>query len=146
MEIARVTGPTSRLAPLKSAGLGLAPVLCLVPPPTSGQPAGDRSRWIREVAVAISLVARPHNFCYSWANRPSLPRIPLTQVVRPTRYIGGVHVLRHSGALERLKDTCNTQALKDPLGHSAAKMTLCYMTALTREESAKISQQVDFRW
>lgn len=68
------------------------------------------------------------------------------QVSRKPPHVGAVHVLRHSGALERLKDTENLQALQDQLGHSTAKMTLRYMKTLTAEESVRINQQVDFRW
>ena len=54
--------------------------------------------------------------------------------------------MRHSGALERLRDTGNLRVLQDQLGHATAKMTLRYMKTLTAEESVRINQQVDFRW
>ncbi len=49
------------------------------------------------------------------------------QVAGPP-HVGAVHVLRHSGALERLKDTGNPQALQEQLGHTTAEMTLRYPT------------------
>jgi len=61
-------------------------------------------------------------------------------------HVGAVHVLRHSGALERLKETGNPQALQEQLGHTTAKMTLRYLKTLTAEEALRINQAVDFRW
>ena len=60
--------------------------------------------------------------------------------------VGSVHVLRHSGALERLKETRNPKALQDHLRHRSAQMTLRYMKTLSHEESVKINQQVDYKW
>ena len=67
-------------------------------------------------------------------------------VQKATPHVGAVHVLRHSGALERLKDTGNPQALQEQLGHTTAKMTLRYLKTLSSEEALKINQAVDFRW
>ncbi len=114
----------------------------------------------REAALSTSLMALLHQFCYKWEIPPQARIFQVTKwrahqilqrafersgVQKPPR-VGAVHVLRHSGALERLKDTGNPQALQDHLGHSTAKMTLRYMKTLTAEESVRINQQVDFRW
>ncbi len=61
-------------------------------------------------------------------------------------HVGAVHVLRHSGALERLRSTGNPKALQDQLGHTNAEMTIRYMKTLSKEETLKIQQGVDFRW
>ena len=114
----------------------------------------------REAALSTSLVARLHQFCYKWEIPRQVRIFQITKYrahqvlqrafersgVQKPPHVGAVHVLRHSGALERLKDTGNPQALQDQLGHSTAKMTLRYMKTLTAEESVKINQQVDFRW
>lgn len=67
-------------------------------------------------------------------------------VRRPTRDIdrvGAVHVLRHSGAIERLRQTGNPKAVQDQLRHSSAMMTLRYLKTISRDESLKIQSQVD---
>ncbi len=66
-------------------------------------------------------------------------------IVKP-EHVGAVHVLRHSGALERLKQTGNPKAVQDQLRHKSALMTLRYMKTLAHEESIKIQQGVDLKW
>ena len=61
-------------------------------------------------------------------------------------HVGTIHVLRHSGALERLKVTGNPRAVQDQLRHADARMTLRYMKTLSSEESMRIQQSVDFNW
>lgn len=61
-------------------------------------------------------------------------------------HVGTVHVLRHSGALERLKVTGNPRAVQDQLRHTDARMTLRYMKTLTSQESMEIQQGVDYQW
>jgi integrase len=77
------------------------------------------------------------------------------QVVELAMYAGGVskpdhvgacHVLRHSGAIERLKVTGNPKAVQEQLRHSTAQMTLRYLKTLSAEEALRIQEQVDFRW
>ena len=78
----------------------------------------------REAALSTSLVARLHQFCYKWeigrndrlfqftkwrAHQVLQRAFERSGVQKPPR-VGAVHVLRHSGALERLKDTGNPQA------------------------------------
>lgn len=60
--------------------------------------------------------------------------------------VGTVHVLRHSGTLERLKVTGLPKTVQDQLRHSDARMTLRYMKTLASAESLKIQQGVDFQW
>ena len=61
-------------------------------------------------------------------------------------HVGAVHVLRHAGAMARLRETGNPQALQEQLGHTTAKMTLRYLKTLTADEALRINQGVDFRW
>jgi integrase len=63
-----------------------------------------------------------------------------------TDRVGAVHILRHSGAIERLRQTGNPKAVQDQLRHSSARMTLRYMKTLSAKESLSIQQGVDFRW
>jgi integrase len=56
--------------------------------------------------------------------------------------VGCVHVLRHSGALERLRLTGNPRALQHQLRHKSAAMTLRYLKTQQADESMVIEQQV----
>jgi len=66
-------------------------------------------------------------------------------VAKPGK-VGSVHILRHSGALERLRETGNPRAVQDQLRHKSQLMTLRYLKTLSREESLAIQGRVDFRW
>ncbi len=70
-------------------------------------------------------------------------------IPRPRRdrdRVGAVHILRHSGAIERLKRTGNPKAVQDQLRHKSALMTLRYLKTISADESLKIQQAVDFQW
>jgi site-specific recombinase XerD len=54
------------------------------------------------------------------------------------------HLLRHSDAIERLRQTMNPRALQLHLGHNSPLMTLRYLSTLTAEEALRINQQVRF--
>lgn len=54
------------------------------------------------------------------------------------------HLLRHSCAIERLRQTGNPKALQMHLGHSTLTMTMRYLSTLTMEEALKIQSQVKF--
>ena len=54
------------------------------------------------------------------------------------------HLLRHSDAIERLRQTGNPEALQLHLGHSSPLMTMRYLTTLTAEDALRIQQQVKF--
>lgn len=54
------------------------------------------------------------------------------------------HLLRHSDAIERLKQTGNPKALQIHLGHASPFMTMRYLSTLTAEDALRIQQQVDF--
>ena len=103
----------------------------------------------REIALSASIVALLHQFAYKWniGRQDRLFAITKwrawqivnraferTGIPKPPG-VGTVHVLRHSGALERLKDTGNPHALQEQLGHASARMTLRYMKTLSAEES-----------
>jgi integrase/recombinase XerD len=63
--------------------------------------------------------------------------------VQKPRGVGAVHVLRHSGALERLRRTGNPRAVQMHLGHASAAMTLRYLRTLAEAEAVRIQQGVD---
>jgi integrase len=114
----------------------------------------------REAALSASIVARLHQYCYRWGIEPRDRVFTITKYrahqilqraferagIQKPPHVGAVHVLRHSGALERLKETGNPHALQEQLGHTTAKMTLRYLKTLTAEEALRVNQAVDFRW
>ncbi len=55
------------------------------------------------------------------------------------------HLLRHSDAIERLRQTGNPKALQHHLGHSSISMVLRYLSTLTQEDSLRIQQKVEFK-
>src|SRR3974390_2605071 len=54
------------------------------------------------------------------------------------------HLFRHSGAIERLRQTGNPRALQLHLGHASPLMTMRYLSTLTAEEALRIHQGVRF--
>ncbi len=54
------------------------------------------------------------------------------------------HLFRHSGAIERLRQTGNPRALQLHLGHASPLMTMRYLSTLTAEEARRINQAVRF--
>jgi len=73
-------------------------------------------------------------------------RAGLTRPRRETDHVGSVHILRHSGALERLRRTGNPKAVQDQLRHKSALMTMRYLKTLSHEESLQIQQGVELQW
>jgi integrase/recombinase XerD len=54
------------------------------------------------------------------------------------------HLFRHSGAIERLRQTGNPRALQLHLGHASPLMTMRYLSTLTAEEALRVQQEVKF--
>ncbi len=54
------------------------------------------------------------------------------------------HLLRHSDAIERLRQTGNPKTLQHHLGHASTTMVMRYLSTLTKEDSLRIQQEVDF--
>ena len=54
------------------------------------------------------------------------------------------HLLRHSDAIERLRQTGNPKALQIHLGHESPLMTMRYLFTLTAEDALRIQQEVEF--
>jgi len=63
--------------------------------------------------------------------------------VQKPRGVGAVHVLRHSGAIERLRRTGNPRAVQLHLGHASVGMTMRYLRTLAETEAVRIQQAVD---
>jgi len=116
------------------------------------------------VAISASIAAELQSYCYragigesehifqvsrSQAFRIVTAAFDRAGIPRPHRDIekvGAVHILRHSGAIERLKQTGNPKAVQDQLRHKSALMTMRYLKTLSADESLRIQQAVEFQW
>ena len=112
------------------------------------------------VAVSRSMVAQLHSYAYEKRILPEdrifkINRTRVFQIVQGAMKaagvvkpdgVGAVHILRHSGAIERLRLTGNPKAVQDQLRHRSAAMTLRYMKTLSHEESLAIQGSVDHGW
>ena len=114
----------------------------------------------RQVAVSPSLVARLKSFAYDRGLALDAYFFPINRhrawqiidkaaeaagLVKPTG-VGTVHILRHSGAIERMRVTGNPRSVQDQLGHASAAMTLRYFRTLSQQEALRIQEGVDFQW
>ncbi len=111
----------------------------------------------REAAISQSVVLRLRSFAYKYGIAPDARLFPFTrqrahQIVQAaTKHaglevpegVGNVHILRHSGAIERLRQSGNPQSVQDQLGHSTPGMTLRYLRTLTADAAIGIQEQVD---
>lgn len=80
-----------------------------------------------------------------------ITRVRAWQIVKDCARAAGLedrrvylHLLRHAGAIKRLKSTGNIQSLKMYLGHSDHKMTERYLITTQLEESLEIEGKVTF--
>jgi len=114
----------------------------------------------RPVAVSSSLITQLLAYAYAHGLTPEQYFFPLNRhrawqivdraatsagLVKP-RGVGTVHILRHSGAIERMRVSANPRSVQDQLGHVTAAMTLRYFRTLAREESLQIQETVDLGW
>ena len=116
------------------------------------------------VAISASIAAELQSYCYRARIGESEHIFPVSRsqafrivteafdkagIPRPSKqrdHVGGVHVLRHSGAIERLRLTGNPRATQSQLRHKSALMTMRYLKTLSADESLKIQQAVDYQW
>jgi len=114
----------------------------------------------REVACSPSLVAGLQSYAYQRSLVREERFFPITRdrvwdicrraadhagLVKPPG-VGHVHILRHSGAIERMRLSGNPRSVQDQLGHASAAMTMRYWRTLSSEESLAIQEGVDFNW
>jgi len=116
------------------------------------------------VAISASIAAELQSYCYrarigegerifpisrSQAFRIVTEAFDKAGIPRPSKkrdHVGGVHVLRHSGAIERLRLTGNPRATQSQLRHKSALMTIRYLKTLSTDESLKIQQAGEYQW
>ena len=147
---------------LFETGLRVSEALSLTPR-LIGQYAGKpviylkkgKGRKPRMVACPEDLAHRIRSFAYSKQIGPddeifAINRKRAWQIVKLAGEKAGLqkrvwpHLLRHSDAIERLRQTGNPKALQLHLGHSSVLMTMRYLTTLTAEDALRIQQQVSF--
>ena len=116
------------------------------------------------VAISASIAAELQSYCYRARIGESERIFPVSRsqafrivteafdkagIPKPSKerdHVGGVHILRHSGAIERLRLTGNPRATQSQLRHKSALMTMRYLKTLSADESLKIQQAVDYQW
>ena len=113
----------------------------------------------RQVAVSPSLVAQLRSYAYEkfppGTRFFSINRHRVWQIVDAAAELAGlakppgvgtVHILRHSGAIERMRLSGNPRSVQDQLGHASPAMTLRYFRTLASEEALRVQEGVDFAW
>jgi integrase len=65
-------------------------------------------------------------------------------IQRPDK-VGSVHVLRHSGAIARLRINRNPVLTQKQLRHRGLAMTMRYLLTISDEEALRANQEVDSR-
>lgn len=146
---------------LYQTGLRISEALSLTPSKISqfeGKPVLDilgKGRKPRLVSCPESLAKKL--FAYAHCKRLdsqdrffSFNRIRGWQIIKQAAKKAGFekrifpHLLRHSDAIERLRQTGNPKALQHHLGHSSISMVMRYLSTLSQEESLRIQQGVEF--
>ena len=79
-----------------------------------------------------------------------ISRVRAWQIIKASAEKAGInrrvycHLLRHSGAIARLKRTGNPKSLQIHLGHSDMKMTMRYLSTMQTMESLVVESKVEF--
>jgi integrase len=116
------------------------------------------------VAISASTAAELQSYCYRARIAESERIFPVSRsqafrivtgafdkagIPRPSKerdHVGAVHILRHSGAIERLRLTGNPRAVQHQLRHKSTLMTMRYLKTLSADESLRVQQAVEFQW
>jgi len=109
----------------------------------------------RQVAIPERLSHALGNFAHENVLGPddrffAVTRQRAWQVIRSAAEKAGIdrrvycHLLRHGGALARLRRTGHPKSLQVHLGHSDMKMTMRYLSTLQLTESLEIESAVEF--
>ncbi len=144
---------------LFQTGLRISEALSLTVGHLSRQPGAlevvGKGRKVRLVACPPPLVHRLKAFAFDRGLGPGDRPFPVGrkrawQVIGAAAAHAGLgkrvypHLFRHSGAIERLRQTGNPRALQLHLGHASPLMTMRYLSTLTAEEALRINQAVRF--
>lgn len=126
--------PRAELPRLRIIGKGKKPRLIACPPELADSLEAYARR--HQLGDCDRLFPISRKMAY-WIIRQSGEQAGLSKKIYP-------HLLRHSCAIERLKQTGNPRALQIHLGHSTPLMTMRYLSTLGAEESLRIQQEVKF--
>ena len=146
---------------LYQTGLRISEALSLTPSSIrefEGKPALEvlgKGRKLRLVACPERLADKLRAYAYKKGLGPKDRFFPINrqrawQILKELAARAGIqkrvypHLLRHSDAIERLRQTGNPKALQHHLGHSSTVMVMRYLSTLTQEDSLRIQQQVEF--
>lgn len=114
-----------------------------------------KGRKPRLVAIPERLVDRLKSYAYERKLSPNDRFFPIKrsrgwQIIKKASLNAGFnkrvfpHLLRHSDAIERLRQTGNPKALQLHLGHSSTLMTMRYLSTLTQEDALRVQAEVQF--
>jgi len=114
-----------------------------------------KGRKPRLVAIPERLVDRLKGYAFEAKLSPQDPffafkRLRGWQIIKKASLNAGFnkrvfpHLLRHSDAIERLRQTGNPKALQLHLGHSSMAMTMRYLSTLTAEDALRVQGEVTF--
>jgi len=114
-----------------------------------------KGRKLRVVALPERLADKLRAYAYQKGIRPDERFFPINrqrawQIIKEVAKKAGItkrvypHLLRHSDAIERLRQTGNPKALQHHLGHSSPIMVMRYLSTLTQEDSLRVQQEVEF--
>ena len=144
---------------LFSTGLRISEALALTPS-SIGSVDGipiltvvGKGRKRRRVACPEELLHRLRSYAYTHHVGPEDRVFPIARnsawrIISQAGRMAGLgkrvwpHLLRHSYAIEALRQTGNTKALQIHLGHASLPMTMRYLSTLTEEDAVKIMGQV----
>jgi len=144
---------------LFQTGLRISEALGLTVGQLSRQPGAlevmGKGGKLRLVACPYSLVHRLKACAFDRGLGPADRLFPVGrkrawQIIRGAAERAGLgkrvypHLLRHSDAIERLRQTGNPRALQLHLGHASPLMTMRYLSTITAEEALRINQAVRF--
>ena len=146
---------------LYQTGLRISEALSLTPSKIGqfeGRPALEivgKGRKLRLVACPERLTEKLHAYAYTNGLLSEDRFFPINrqrawQILKEVAENAGLgkrifpHLLRHSDAIERLRQTGNPKALQHHLGHSSTVMVMRYLSTLTQEDSLRIQQGVEF--
>ncbi len=109
----------------------------------------------RMVACPEVLAYRIKSYCYehkidNGEKVFDISRVQAWKIIKKIGKNAGIekriypHLLRHSDAIERLRQTGNPKALQYHLGHSSITMVMRYLSTLTQEDALRVEREVRF--
>jgi len=109
----------------------------------------------RMIACPEVLAYRIRSYCYEKKIQENerifdISRVQAWKIIKKAGKEAGLtkriypHLLRHSDAIERLRQTGNPKALQHHLGHSSITMVMRYLSTLTMEDALRVQREVRF--